>query len=49
MNGVDAAYVYTRGGDGKDTAFRARMYAQQVAFTKTLPRVLPRRCLRRNC
>lgn len=24
---VDAAYVYTRGGDGKDTSFRARMYA----------------------
>lgn len=27
MNGVDAAYLYTRGGDHKDTAFRARMYA----------------------
>lgn len=24
---IDAAYVYTRGGDGKDTAFRARMYS----------------------
>lgn len=24
---VDAAYVYTRGGDGKDTSFRSRMYA----------------------
>jgi trans-2,3-dihydro-3-hydroxyanthranilate isomerase len=27
MNGVDAAYVYTRGGDGPNTNFRARMYA----------------------
>ena len=27
MNGVDAAYLYTRGGDGSATAFRARMYA----------------------
>jgi trans-2,3-dihydro-3-hydroxyanthranilate isomerase len=27
LNGVDAAYVYTRGGDGAATAFRARMYA----------------------
>jgi trans-2,3-dihydro-3-hydroxyanthranilate isomerase len=27
MKGVDAAYVYTRGGDGAETAFRARMYA----------------------
>jgi trans-2,3-dihydro-3-hydroxyanthranilate isomerase len=27
MYGVDAAYVYTRGGDGVNTAFRARMYA----------------------
>ncbi len=27
MNGVDAAYVYTRGGDGAGTHFRARMYA----------------------
>jgi trans-2,3-dihydro-3-hydroxyanthranilate isomerase len=27
MKGVDAAYVYTRGGDGAGTAFRARMYA----------------------
>jgi trans-2,3-dihydro-3-hydroxyanthranilate isomerase len=27
MNGVDAAYVYTRGGDGKNTSFRSRMYA----------------------
>jgi trans-2,3-dihydro-3-hydroxyanthranilate isomerase len=26
MGGVDAAYVYTRGGDNKDTNFRARMY-----------------------
>jgi trans-2,3-dihydro-3-hydroxyanthranilate isomerase len=24
---VDAAYVYTRGGDGKETSFRSRMYA----------------------
>ncbi len=24
---IDAAYVYTRGGDGKETAFRSRMYA----------------------
>ena len=23
---IDAAYIYTRGGDGKDTAFRSRMY-----------------------
>jgi trans-2,3-dihydro-3-hydroxyanthranilate isomerase len=27
LKGVDAAYVYTRGGDGLETAFRARMYA----------------------
>lgn len=27
MNGVDAAYLYTRGGDGPNAAFRARMYA----------------------
>ncbi len=27
MNGVDAAYIYTRGGDGSDTQFRSRMYA----------------------
>lgn len=27
MNGVDAAYLYTRGGDSAQTAFRARMYA----------------------
>ena len=27
MNGVDAAYLYTRGGDGAGTAFRSRMYA----------------------
>jgi trans-2,3-dihydro-3-hydroxyanthranilate isomerase len=27
MGGVDAAYVYTRRGDHKDTTFRARMYA----------------------
>ncbi|NMD07195.1 MAG: PhzF family phenazine biosynthesis protein, partial [Phyllobacteriaceae bacterium] len=27
MNGVDAAYLYTRGGDGTGTAFRSRMYA----------------------
>ncbi len=27
MNGVDAAYLYTRGGDGVKTNFRARMYA----------------------
>ena len=27
LNGVDAAYLYTRGGDGAVTAFRARMYA----------------------
>lgn len=27
LNGVDAAYVYTRGGDLKSTNFRARMYA----------------------
>jgi trans-2,3-dihydro-3-hydroxyanthranilate isomerase len=26
-NYIDAAYVYTRGGDGKDTAFRSRMFA----------------------
>ena len=24
---LDAAYLYTRGGDGKDTSFRARMFA----------------------
>ncbi len=27
MDGVDAAYVYTRGGDNKGTHFRSRMYA----------------------
>jgi trans-2,3-dihydro-3-hydroxyanthranilate isomerase len=27
MAGVDAAYVYTRGGDGPKASFRARMYA----------------------
>jgi trans-2,3-dihydro-3-hydroxyanthranilate isomerase len=27
MKGVDSAYVYTRGGDGANTAFRSRMYA----------------------
>ncbi|MDE2384451.1 MAG: PhzF family phenazine biosynthesis protein [Alphaproteobacteria bacterium] len=27
MAGVDAAYLYTRGGDGPQAAFRARMYA----------------------
>ena len=27
MGGVDAAYLYTRGGDSKDTHFRSRMYA----------------------
>jgi trans-2,3-dihydro-3-hydroxyanthranilate isomerase len=27
LQGVDAAYVYARGGDGKETAFRSRMYA----------------------
>ena len=27
MGGVDAAYIYTRGGDSKATDFRARMYA----------------------
>jgi trans-2,3-dihydro-3-hydroxyanthranilate isomerase len=27
MNGVDAAYVYARGGDNPTTNFRARMYA----------------------
>ena len=27
MSGVDAAYLYTRGGDGTGTAFRSRMYA----------------------
>jgi trans-2,3-dihydro-3-hydroxyanthranilate isomerase len=27
MDGVDAAYIYTRGGDAPDTQFRARMYA----------------------
>ncbi len=27
MNGVDAAYIYTRGGDGPNASFRARMYA----------------------
>ena len=26
MQGVDAAYIYTRGGDSKNTNFRARMY-----------------------
>jgi trans-2,3-dihydro-3-hydroxyanthranilate isomerase len=26
-NYIDAAYVYTRGGDGKDTSFRSRMFA----------------------
>ncbi len=27
MNGVDAAYLYTRGGDNAGTSFRSRMYA----------------------
>jgi trans-2,3-dihydro-3-hydroxyanthranilate isomerase len=27
MGGVDAAYIYARGGDGKATDFRARMYS----------------------
>ncbi len=27
MNGVDAAYIYARGGDHAKTSFRARMYA----------------------
>lgn len=27
LKGIDAAYVYTRGGDGPETSFRARMYA----------------------
>ena len=27
MNGVDASYIYTRGGDNDSTSFRARMYA----------------------
>lgn len=27
LSGVDAAYLYTRGGDGPATMFRARMYA----------------------
>ena len=27
MGGVDAAYLYTRGGDGPNTHFRARMFA----------------------
>lgn len=27
MNGVDAVYLYTRGGDGAGTSFRSRMYA----------------------
>ncbi len=27
MNGVDAAYLYTRGGDAPNAAFRSRMYA----------------------
>jgi trans-2,3-dihydro-3-hydroxyanthranilate isomerase len=27
LGGVDAAYLYTRGGDNKATDFRARMYA----------------------
>lgn len=27
MNGVDAAYIYTRGGDAAGTSFRSRMYA----------------------
>jgi trans-2,3-dihydro-3-hydroxyanthranilate isomerase len=27
LNGVDAAYVYTRGGNGAGTSFRARMYS----------------------
>jgi len=27
INGIDAAYIYTRGGDAVDTSFRARMYA----------------------
>ena len=33
MNGGDAAYLYTRGGDGKNTAFRARyVCANGAAF-----------------
>ena len=27
LKGIDAAYVYRRGGEGADTSFRARMYA----------------------
>jgi trans-2,3-dihydro-3-hydroxyanthranilate isomerase len=27
MNGIDAAYIYTRGGDASVTQFRARMYS----------------------
>ncbi|MDE2445375.1 MAG: PhzF family phenazine biosynthesis protein, partial [Alphaproteobacteria bacterium] len=27
LGGVDAAYIYTRGGDAQSTSFRARMYA----------------------
>jgi len=27
LKGIDAAYVYTRGGDGPNASFRARMYA----------------------
>ena len=27
MNGADAAYIYTRGGDGPNASFRARLYA----------------------
>lgn len=27
LSGIDAAYVYTRGGNGPKTSFRARMYA----------------------
>ncbi len=27
LNGIDAAYIYTRGGDAGDTHFRSRMYS----------------------
>jgi trans-2,3-dihydro-3-hydroxyanthranilate isomerase len=27
INGIDAAYIYTRGGDATDTRYRARMYS----------------------
>ena len=27
MKGLDSAYIYTRGGDGPNTSFRARMYS----------------------